>query len=239
MGDGAGQAVNRTLPEKVAEEIVQYIIDRQLAEGEKLPNETELAAMLQVGRGTIREAMKALASRNIVHIRQGSGMYVAAQIGLADDPLGLTFIANKRQLTGDLLAIRAILEPSIASWAARNATEEDIATITALCAEVEELILAGEDYLQKDIALHTAIAMASRNVVVPRLLPIIHTALTMVMDETHRALARDTLIAHRDIVQAIANHDPEAARDAMSIHLAYNHRQIRFQWQETDRQGEP
>ncbi len=237
MSDDHEQAANRTLPDRAAEQIIQYIIDRELTEGDKLPNETAFAEMLNVGRGTLREAMKALASRNIVQIRQGSGMYVADQTGIADDPLGLTFITDKRQLNKDLLAIRVILEPPIAAWAAKNATDEEIAEIKTLCAETEDLILAGEEYLHKDIALHTAIAMSSKNLVVPRLLPIIHSALTMVMDETHRALSRDTIIAHRDIVQAIANRDQEAARDAMSIHLAYNRRLLRLRWQESEALG--
>ena len=48
------------LAEQVAEQIRQLIIDRQLTHGEKLPNEFELAQQLNVGRGTVREAVKLL-----------------------------------------------------------------------------------------------------------------------------------------------------------------------------------
>jgi GntR family transcriptional repressor for pyruvate dehydrogenase complex len=50
--------------------------------------------------------MKALASRNIVTIRQESGTYVASSTGVADDPLGLSFIKNKQKLIHDLIKIR-------------------------------------------------------------------------------------------------------------------------------------
>ena len=61
------------LAEQVAEQIRQLIIDRQLTHGEKLPNEFELAQQLNVGRGTVREAVKLLVARNVLEIRRGRG----------------------------------------------------------------------------------------------------------------------------------------------------------------------
>ena len=65
------------LAEQVAEQIRQLIIDRQLTHGEKLPNEFELAQQLNVGRGTVREAVKLLVARNVLEIRRGRGTFVA------------------------------------------------------------------------------------------------------------------------------------------------------------------
>lgn len=64
---------NRTssLAEQVADQINQVIIDQNINAGEKLPNEFELAAHLNVGRGTIREAVKLLVARNCLEIRRG------------------------------------------------------------------------------------------------------------------------------------------------------------------------
>ena len=66
---------NRTssLAEQVADQINQVIIDQNINAGEKLPNEFELAARLNVGRGTIREAVKLLVARNCLEIRRGKG----------------------------------------------------------------------------------------------------------------------------------------------------------------------
>lgn len=70
--------------------------------------------------------MKLLASRNIVTIRQGSGTYVASTPGMVEDPPGFTFIVDKKKLVQDLLEVRILLEPSIASMAAVHADDEDI-----------------------------------------------------------------------------------------------------------------
>lgn len=55
----------------MADQINQVIIDQNINAGEKLPNEFELAARLNVGRGTIREAVKLLVARNCLEIRRG------------------------------------------------------------------------------------------------------------------------------------------------------------------------
>ena len=88
----------KSLPEKLSDDIVSYILNNHLKPNDKLPNESILAEKMGAGRSSIREAMKLLASRNIVTIRQGSGTYVASSPGVINDPLGFTFIENKQSL---------------------------------------------------------------------------------------------------------------------------------------------
>ena len=67
----------KNLPQKISEDIISFILDQHLQPGDKLPNEAILSKQLDIGRSSLREAMKLLASRNIVTIKQGSGTYVA------------------------------------------------------------------------------------------------------------------------------------------------------------------
>ena len=108
----------RNLPQKISEDIISFILNEHLQPGDKLPNEAHLAKELNIGRSSLREAMKLLASRNIVTIRQGSGTYVASSPGVVDDPLGFTFIPDKKKLVQDLLEVRFLLEPAIAAMSA-------------------------------------------------------------------------------------------------------------------------
>ena len=64
------------LSEKVAQQIGNLIKERNIQIGDKLPNEFELAESLNVGRGTIREAVKILVARNCLEIRRGKGTFV-------------------------------------------------------------------------------------------------------------------------------------------------------------------
>ena len=218
----------KSLPQKISEDIITFILEEKLQPGDKLPNETVLSEHLNVGRSYIREAMKLLASRNIVTIRQGSGTYIASSPGVVQDPLGFTFIGDKQKLIHDLLEMRFLLEPSIAAMAAAHADENDIKKITALCDEVEELLRKHEDHTQKDIEFHAAIALSSKNVVVPRLVPVINSSIPLFVETTRGTLLEETIETHRAIADAIAAHDPLRAQDAMYLHLVYNRKRIQM-----------
>ena len=220
---------DRPLSSKLSEELLNYIRSENLKPGDRLPNESILAKKMGVGRSSIREAMKLLASRNIVTIRQGSGTYISQTPGMVDDPLGFSFIADKQKLAQDSLEVRFLLEPAIASLAAQNASEEDIALLRRLCQEVEDLVQLGQDHTQKDIEFHTAIALSSKNVVVPRLIPVINSAIPLLIELTGNTLKQETIDTHRALTDAIAAHNAAAAHDAMYLHLVYNRARMTHQ----------
>lgn len=216
----------KSLPEKLSDDIVSYILEKEMKPGDKLPNEAFLAKEMGAGRSSLREAMKLLASRNIVTIKQGSGTYIASKPGVVDDPLGFTFINDKEKLVRDLLEIRFLIEPYIAQMAALNATDEDITKIESLCDEVERLFINGEDHTQADIEFHNAITSSSKNLVVPRIVPIINSSIPLFVQVTNRTLKNETIETHREIANAIKNHDAVKAHDSMYLHLVYNRKVI-------------
>ena len=67
---------NKLLPEQVSEQIANLITDRALHAGDKLPNEFQLAEICEVGRSTIREAVKLLVFSGKVEVIRGSGTYI-------------------------------------------------------------------------------------------------------------------------------------------------------------------
>lgn len=217
----------KVLAEQIALRLKRYIIENNLSAGEKIPPEQRLAKMMGVGRGTIREAVKILESRNILDVRHGSGTFISDNIGVSDDPLGLAFIRDKSKLAWDLLEIRIIIEPSIAALAAKNALPEEIAELENICSQVEVLLRAGKDYTEKDVLFHKKIAELSKNIVVPNLIPIISVAVDLFTLLTGRKLVFETLETHREIVDAIKRHDGESAHEAMYLHLLYNKNLLR------------
>jgi DNA-binding FadR family transcriptional regulator len=213
---------DKSLAERTADRLIKYIIENHLEAGEKLPNEYELSRFLNVGRSTIREAVRSLTSRNILEVRQGAGTFLAGQrLGIAEDPLGFNFIQDKKKLALDLLDIRLAIEPRMAARAAREATAEDVAELKKLVGETEELILAGKDHRQKDSELHAKIAQSSRNLVIPILIPIIEQAIAFYIDTNNEALCNETINTHRRIVDAIEQHDAVSALDTMTLHIIY------------------
>ncbi|RRF96941.1 MAG: FadR family transcriptional regulator, partial [Coriobacteriaceae bacterium] len=188
-GEGDTMAQPKSgLPEQVSKQIIQLILNEGLKQGDRLPNETVLSEKLGVGRSSVREAMKLLRSRNIVSIRQGSGTYVSSNPGIAGDPLGFTFIEDKRRLARDLLEVRFMIEPQMAGMAAEKATADQVQNIKKLCDETEKLAAAGEDYSAADTAFHSAIAESCGNMVIPRLMGILKYSVPLFIDVTGKQL---------------------------------------------------
>lgn len=76
----------KTLVEQTTKKIIEYITDHQMKPGQQLPTEAEFTRVLKVSRGTLRDAFKVLIARNILEARQGSGTFIAQNLGIPDDP---------------------------------------------------------------------------------------------------------------------------------------------------------
>ncbi len=209
---------------QVEKDLMEYILSTEI--GSKLPNEFELGQMFEVGRSTIREAVKSLATKGVLEVRRGDGTYVQSHMTLTEDPLGLSKLDDKFKLALELFEVRLMLEPEIAASAAANATDEDKEQLKKLCATTEGLYLLGKDHIPSDVEFHTFIGRCSKNRVVEMLLPIINTAVMTFANLTHRALMQETIDTHRAITDAIIDGDAVGARCAMMMHLTHNRQAI-------------
>ena len=216
----------KLLPQQVAEQIMNLIMDRELKSGDKLPNEFEMAQQLSVGRGTIREAVKILVSRNVLEIKRGRGTFVCRHPGMVDDPLGFAFVKDKKKLALDLCEVRLMIEPEIAALAALRATEQEVRELQEIEDQVADLCSRGEQHMEKDIEFHEKIAKISKNSVMPKLVPVIQAGVSVFIQVTDLALVRDTVRTHQLVVDAIRDRDSERARAAMVEHLQANRDKI-------------
>lgn len=216
----------RLLVPQIEDQIMLYIQQENIEIGGKLPNEFKLAEQFGVGRSTIREVIKSLATKGVLEVRRGAGTYVISNVRLLSDPLGLARFKNKYQLAMELFDVRIILEPEIAALACKNATKKEKQELQMLCNEVEQEYRDGKNHLQKDMEYHTCIAKCSKNHVVETLIPVIHTAITTFGNLTHRKLMEETIQSHRQITNAIINEDQIGAKCAMIMHLTYNRQKL-------------
>jgi GntR family transcriptional repressor for pyruvate dehydrogenase complex len=216
----------KLLSEKVSALILQMIIDQNLSSGEKLPNEFELAKSLNVGRGTVREAVKLLLSRNILEICRGKGTFVTSNPGVLGDPFGLVFYKDQYKLACDLIEIRLMLEPEIAALAAVRAKQIEIDHMKELSDEIMKLQAVNENYIQLDTELHVSIAKSTGNLVIPNIIPVINKAIELYNQFPKHSERINALNVHQEIVEAISIHDENGARNAMLKHLLYNKRNL-------------
>ena len=216
------RTTGQTRVEKSSEDILQYIKDHNLTAGDKLPTEMELSKLLGVGRNTVREALRLLLSRNIVVIRQGAGSFVSDKNGISDDPLGFFMVDDRKKLIEDLLQARVIIEPQIASVAAQNRTEEELARLEDALKNVEQAMTERSNFSVEDEEFHTCIANCTHNNVIAELIPVITKGIAEFSSGVKKQEYQQTLVSHRNIFIAIRDQKPIEAGQAMSYHLLYN-----------------
>lgn len=211
----------RRLYRQVADQLRSLIDSGEYAVGSRLPTERELAEQLKVSRPTVREALIALEVEGRLRIRVGSGIYVI-------EPAAVAAPAPAAVIEGpfELLRAREFLESAIAEQAARVATKHDLARIDASLVAMENVEHPGEASMVHDRAFHVAIAGSLGNAVLVR---VVGELFDQRLNPYFAKLAhyfespgtwRTALDEHRAVRDAIAAHDPGAAREAMRAHLA-------------------
>lgn len=209
------------LPDRIAERLVSLIAERKLRPGEKLPSERDLAAMMQVSRPSLREALRALDMMKIVEIRHGSGTFVASlKPERLVEHFDFVFSLDDSTFT-QALAARAMLEPSLAAAAAENATEAELAAIRAC---LERATLSVHDpslFLEADLELHQLITAAVHNPIIERFMG---TLSRLGLASRMRTVAlngvrEQSLQDHQAIVAALLRRDAQAAASYMQTHI--------------------
>lgn len=216
------------LSEKIAHNITQMILEKELKPGDKLPNELELTKNLNVSRSTVREAIKILASTNILEIKRGKGTFVSKKPGVAKDPLGVTFMEQK-DLILYLFETRLIIEPNIAALAAERAIDTDIIRMEEAFLRLKKDIKNYDNHTNSDIKFHNAIAKASHNPFINRIVPIINDCISKGYLETKDIPeSGDEVIRYHEIIlRAIKNKNIHEAKKAMNDHIMYGMNEVK------------
>lgn len=205
----------------VANKIVEMIQESSYEPGSRIPSEFELAEKFGVGRGTIREAVKILVSRNVLEIRPAKGTFVRENPGVADDPLGLKMIPDQVKMIEDLLELRLLLECYAVKKAAVNATEEQVRKLNRLLSLLKQSEDDDELSTKYDIELHKTIAESSGNSVISTVLPVIQTNMEHFNSLSFEREWDVVNAGHRAIVSAIEQHNPMLAEAETVKHLSY------------------
>jgi GntR family transcriptional repressor for pyruvate dehydrogenase complex len=206
--------------EGVAKQIERLIL-KKLQPGDKLPSERDLAEILAVSRSSIRDAIRSLELMGMVEPRQGAGTIV---LEISSDSL-VNPLANarkrKEEVVGELLDFRKMLEPPLAARAATRVSPGEIAEMQEILERQEEKLRKGESTIAEDSEFHYAIALASGNSVVRKVLD---TLMDLLRDSRERSLQvegrpQKSLAGHRRILAAIKRHDAKDAKAAMRRHI--------------------
>ncbi len=204
------------------ESIRAMIVDGRLAPGDRLPPEQELAELLGVSRGSLREAVRALSQINVLDVRRGDGTYVRS-LEPSDLLSGLFFAIELLQARGldEVLEVRRLLFPPAAGLAAQRATEEQLAAMRSVIDQLE-VAVDSETIANLHREFQGIVADATGN----EWLSSILRALQLEGEHVRRAwlnskpTIREVAIAHQKLIlEALERRDPEMARSIATIQV--------------------
>jgi GntR family transcriptional repressor for pyruvate dehydrogenase complex len=210
-----------TLPEEIANRLLDQIRAQQLRPGDKLPAERNLAEMMEVSRPVLREALRALALMKVVDIRQGDGTYITS---LEPRQLisHLDFVFSKDSVAlVQLLEARRVIETGNVRLAAIRVTDDELAGLDERLNAMAACVDDPDRFSELDIAMHSAVCAAANNFLLLQFMNIISTLGRVSRERTGglRAVRESALEDHQHILEALRRHDPDAAELAMRSHL--------------------
>lgn len=210
---------------ETADRIRELILTRELRTGDPLPTESELCDALDVSRSSVREAIRSLATLDIVEVRHGHGTFVGK---MSLDPMVQALVFRGSLSSGDnLRALREIVEVRLALDLAM--AEQVVGAIAGsqqpeLEALVEQMVSsaeAGESFVEADRAFHTRLLDTVDNQLAGQLVAAFWDIHTAVLPRLGLVLPSDmhqTAHAHGEMVTAALAGDLAGYRHAVITH---------------------
>ncbi|MGQ0567345.1 MAG: FadR/GntR family transcriptional regulator [Gemmobacter sp.] len=211
----------RTSSERVGDQLRALITSGNLAAGEKLPSENELARALQVSRPVVREALRGLAMMGIVESRQGGGCYVTdLTASRLMEPLSF-YLQLRDYSLDELFRARSLIDRGTTEDAARHATPDQRARLVQMADMGADLTADPVGFRVLDAQFHSLISEAGGNA----FLHSVSTSLySLAIDLRRQASAMPGVLVqsaadHIAIARAIADGNAPAAGQAMADHV--------------------
>lgn len=221
----------RSRPVLVADKIKQWVVERDLTKGDKLPNEAEMIALFAVSKGTVREALRILEAQGLIVTRTGPGggsfvHQVSAE--RAQSLLGNYFYFQKLSL-GDIYQMRKALEPELSASLAGRLSEEQLADLQALATRFDQPAKSSEEEKEQHItslAFHARLAEFADNQLLGFVIGFMARMLTditvnrQLYDVPNAELWQKGRQHQLELVQALRDGKSAQARKIMASHMA-------------------
>ncbi|MEV0909088.1 FadR/GntR family transcriptional regulator [Streptomyces hokutonensis] len=208
---------------QTVEVLARRILGGGIPEGATL-DLVALQSELDVSLTALRESLKVLAAKGMVDARQRRGTFVRprAEWNLLDADVlrwqfeGASTAESDRALLHNLAEVRAIIEPAAVRLAAQRRTDADLAALDGALDAMGEEGGDAAHAVEADLAFHRALLAATHNELLERMEMVIESGLAHRDRIVHSAPhSEDPVPAHRAVLDAVRDKDPQAAEAAM------------------------
>jgi GntR family transcriptional repressor for pyruvate dehydrogenase complex len=207
--------------EEIANRIRLLMLDGTFQPGRPLPAERDLAARFKVSRGSVRDAFRTLEMIGLLETRHGQGTFPRElSVERLVTPLA-SVMTHRRDLQEELMDVRRMFEPAVARVAATRLTHADLAGLERILDAQRRRVKTGRSAIAEDTAFHAAVARATRNRVVVRIMETLNDLLVESRKLTLKPKGRPerSLQGHEAVVAALSRRDADAAAQAMHEHI--------------------
>jgi GntR family transcriptional repressor for pyruvate dehydrogenase complex len=202
----------------IVEQLVAYISDKNLSEGDRLPAERDLAAKLGVSRASVSQALVALEVQGVLSVRHGDG---AILLRRPTEERAIRALREHADRIPDIIEARIALEVNLAGLAAARRTDAEMAAIDAAISTMEAEVEAGDRGVLGDEMFHEAITAAAHSSLLAKLMHEISGLIreTRIESLSQQNRPRASLEGHRRIADAVRKQDADGASRAMADHI--------------------
>lgn len=213
----------RKLHTRVADQIGRSVVRGEIPPGEALPSELRICDMMNVSRTAVREALRVLVGKGLLHSRPKSGTKVRDPEHWNHlDPDVLRWqleISDVDNFLRKLFQLRFAVEPAAAALAATATAADDSRRIRAAFERMASA-KSNESWAEADIEFHRNIFRATHNEFFWPIAQMFELALRECFRMSSKGDHKNRAIEeHRDLMLAITSHKPDRANAAALLLL--------------------
>ena len=227
---------------EIVSQIERAIFAAELRTGDRLQSERELAEQFGVSRITVRDALRVLEARGLIHVKVGAmgGAFVAdANTDRVAESIS-TYIRLKRMTLSELAEARTVVEAATASLAAQRADAGAVSRLQQSVDAARTLLREPITHADASMDFHVELARAAGNEVLYATVEAYRELLVpSIRDLRDQKSGRATQKAHEELVEAVRRHDPEGAREIMLAHLSDFEKRLRRRLAERTESEQP
>lgn len=222
--------VSRSVVDRIITRITDAIISGELLPGQKIPTESELCENLQVGRNSVREAIKALVAMGVLEIRRAEGTFVAA--GFSDrmlDPMVYGLILEGGNSPA-IIELRRLFEIGILKLAIEKASKAEVKqmeeALEALRSVVKKRPADRDEILEADINFHKTLEQAVNNPLVSKISVVIERLSRVTRARTVEHFIKngelqEMVTLHQRVLDTVVKRDETAVAGVVDEHFKY------------------
>ncbi|MCT4370476.1 FadR family transcriptional regulator [Yangia mangrovi] len=235
-----GRTTRRSRPVRVAEAIKDWVVEKGLMPGDRLPGEAEMIAHFGMSKGTIREAMRLLQAQGLVVTKTGPGG--GSFVGEVSTDRARALLANyfyfRNVSIDDIYQLRVALEPEVAAALAGKLDAEQLARLEAIMADYAHPAADAEEERAQHIAslrFHACLAEFSDNALLSFFIGFMARILTdltvykKLYSQPNEELWKRGRAYQLKLIAALRAGDAEAARGIMRDHMLMARRMMEDQ----------